>query len=72
MVTQCAGRLHAGLGQCGGGVPFAGSVNTSSAPKARSRMRRSRDMEAGMVSTSLYPFAAAMNANPMPVLPAAE
>ena len=36
-----------------GCAPLAGSVSTSSAPKARSRMRRSSDMDAGMVSTSL-------------------
>lgn len=34
-------------------MPLAGSVSTSSAPKARSRMRRSMDMEAGMVRISL-------------------
>lgn len=39
------------------------------APRARSKMRRSMDMEAGMVSMSLYPLAAAMNARPIPVLP---
>ncbi len=33
-------------------MPLAGSVSTSSAPNARSRMRRSSDMDAGMVSTS--------------------
>mmetsp|Transcript_17445 Transcript_17445/g.49058 ORF Transcript_17445/g.49058 Transcript_17445/m.49058 type:complete len:236 (-) Transcript_17445:61-768(-) len=33
-------------------IPLAGSVSTSSAPKARKSTRRSRDMEAGMVSTS--------------------
>jgi hypothetical protein len=32
-------------------MPLAGSVSTSSAPKARSRMRRSRDMDAGIVRT---------------------
>ena len=31
--------------------PLAGSVSTSSAPNALKRMRRSKDMEAGMVST---------------------
>ena len=50
-------------------MPLAGSVRTSSAPKARSSTRRSRDIDAGIVSTSLYPFAAAMNARPMPVFP---
>ena len=34
-------------------MPLAGSVSTSSAPKERMRMRRSMDMEAGIVSTSL-------------------
>ena len=34
-----------------------------------SSTRRSRDIDAGMVSTSLYPLAAAMKARPMPVLP---
>jgi hypothetical protein len=33
--------------------PLAGSVRTSCAPKALSMMRRSRDMEAGMVRMSL-------------------
>ncbi len=50
-------------------LPLAGSVRTSSAPKALNRILRSSDMEAGMVSTSLYPLAAAMKASPMPVLP---
>ena len=50
-------------------LPFAGSVRTSSAPKALSKILRSRDMEAGMVSTSWYPRAAAIKARPMPVLP---
>mmetsp|Transcript_2410 Transcript_2410/g.6214 ORF Transcript_2410/g.6214 Transcript_2410/m.6214 type:complete len:205 (-) Transcript_2410:1472-2086(-) len=50
-------------------MPFAGSVKTSSAPKARSSTRRSRDMLAGIVRTSLYPLAAAMKARPIPVLP---
>ena len=48
---------------------FAGSVKTSSAPKACSRTRLSRDMDAGMVRISLYPFAAATKASPMPVFP---
>ena len=48
---------------------FAGSVKTSSAPKACRRTRLSRDMEAGMVRISLYPFAAATKASPMPVFP---
>lgn len=50
-------------------LPLAGSVSTSSAPNALRRILRSRDMEAGMVSTSLYPRAAAMKARPMPVFP---
>mmetsp|Transcript_8011 Transcript_8011/g.13893 ORF Transcript_8011/g.13893 Transcript_8011/m.13893 type:complete len:237 (-) Transcript_8011:2-712(-) len=50
-------------------MPFAGSVSTRVAPNALRRTRRSRDMDAGMVSTSLYDLAAAMNARPMPVLP---
>lgn len=39
-------------------IPFFANtpVRTSSAPKARSSTRRSSDMEAGMVSTSLYPW----------------
>jgi hypothetical protein len=38
----------------GGGVrALAGSVRMSSAPKACSRMRRSSDMDAGMVRMSL-------------------
>jgi hypothetical protein len=32
-------------------------------------MRRSRDMDAGIVRTSLYPLAAATKARAMPVLP---
>ena len=50
-------------------MPFAGSVSTSCAPKARSSTRRSSDIDAGIVRISLYPLAAAMNASPMPVLP---
>merc|ERR1711970_340076 len=50
-------------------IPLAGSVSTSSAPKALSRMRLSMDIDAGMVSTSLYPRAAAMKARPTPVFP---
>ncbi|MCY1448221.1 hypothetical protein D9M71_648770 [compost metagenome] len=34
-------------------MPLAGSVNTSSAPSAFSTLRRSRLIEAGMVSISL-------------------
>lgn len=48
---------------------FAGSVKTSSAPKACSSTRLSKDMDAGMVRISLYPFAAATKASPMPVFP---
>lgn len=55
--------------QCSRDSPLAGSVRISSAPKALSRILRSRDMDAGMVSTNLYPLAAAMKARPMPVLP---
>ena len=50
-------------------MPLAGSVTTNSAPKARRRILRSMDMDAGMVRMSLYPFAAAMNASAIPVLP---
>jgi len=48
---------------------FDGSVRTSSAPKACNRTLLSRDIDAGMVSISLYPLAAATKARPMPVLP---
>lgn len=48
---------------------LAGSVRTSSAPKAFKRTLRSNDIEAGIVSTNLYPLAAAMKANPIPVFP---
>jgi hypothetical protein len=41
----------------------------TSAPKALSKTRRSIDMDSGMVSFSLYPFAAATMARPMPVFP---
>lgn len=50
-------------------IPLAGSVRTSWAPNALRRIRRSTDIEAGMVRMSLYPLAAAMNANAIPVLP---
>ncbi len=41
----------------------------TSAPKALSKTRRSIDMDSGMVSFNLYPFAAATIARPMPVFP---
>ena len=50
-------------------MPFAGSVSTKFAPKAFNTLRRSILILAGMVKVSLYPFAAATNANAMPVLP---
>ncbi|MNN36013.1 hypothetical protein D3C81_1498860 [compost metagenome] len=50
-------------------MPLAGSVNTSSAPRALRTLRRSMLIEAGMVSINLYPRAAATKARPIPVLP---
>lgn len=50
-------------------MPAAGSVSTSVAPNALNRTRRSMDMDAGIVSTSLYPLRAATAASAMPVLP---
>ena len=44
-------------------------MRTSSAPSALSITRRSIDIDSGMVSTSLYPLAAATMASPMPVFP---
>mmetsp|Transcript_6942 Transcript_6942/g.21996 ORF Transcript_6942/g.21996 Transcript_6942/m.21996 type:complete len:247 (-) Transcript_6942:327-1067(-) len=50
-------------------IPLAAGVRTSSAPSAFSITRRSIDIDSGMVSTSLYPLAAATMASPMPVFP---
>ena len=50
-------------------IPSLPGVRTSFAPSMARRVRRSRDMVSGMVSTSLYPLAAATNARAMPVLP---
>eukprot|EP00982_Pelagococcus_subviridis_P010918 31036-Pelagococcus_subviridis.AAC.14 len=50
-------------------IPFAGSVRTKSAPNALSKIRRSSDIDAGIVRVRSYPFAAAMNASPIPVFP---
>jgi hypothetical protein len=50
-------------------MPAAGSVSTRVAPNALNSTRRSIDIEAGMVKTSLYPLVAATKARAMPVLP---
>jgi hypothetical protein len=50
-------------------IPFAGSVNTKFAPNAFNKILRSKDIDAGMVKVKSYPFAAAINAKPMPVFP---
>ena len=50
-------------------TPPLGSVRTSSAPKARIRMRRSTLIEDGMTITTLYPRAAPTIAKATPVLP---
>ena len=50
-------------------MPAAGSVSTSVAPKALNSTRRSIDIDAGIVRTSLYPLVAATKASAMPVLP---
>lgn len=50
-------------------MPLAGSVKTSCAPKALNKILRSTDIDAGIVKISLYPFAAAINANAIPVFP---
>ena len=50
-------------------MPFAESVNTSSAPNAFKRTLLSKLIDAGIVKMSLYPFEAAINARPMPVFP---
>ena len=50
-------------------MPSSPGVSTISAPYAFSMLRRSMLMVSGMVSIILYPFAAAMDARPIPVLP---
>mmetsp|Transcript_33965 Transcript_33965/g.69344 ORF Transcript_33965/g.69344 Transcript_33965/m.69344 type:complete len:309 (+) Transcript_33965:315-1241(+) len=50
-------------------IPFAAGVSTRSAPNAFSSTRRSMLMDSGIVRMSLYPFAAATIASPMPVFP---
>ena len=50
-------------------MPLAPSVSTSSAPKARMRLRRSTDMVSGMTMMMRLPRTAAMAESPMPVLP---
>ena len=50
-------------------MPLAPSVSTSSAPKARMRLRRSTDMVSGMTMMMRLPRTAAMAERPMPVLP---
>src|SRR5437660_1777937 len=44
-------------------------VRMSSAPYALSRLRRSSDIDSGIVKTSRYPFTAHTSASPMPVFP---
>lgn len=68
VLPQACSRLVC-RGQVSRIAPFSGSVRTSSAPNARRTMRRSSDAVAGMVSTSLKPLAAAIQASPMPVFP---
>ena len=50
-------------------IPFAPSVSTSSAPYAFKIFLRSALIVSGMVSMIRYPFAAAMDASPIPVFP---
>ncbi|MCY1291143.1 hypothetical protein D9M70_403200 [compost metagenome] len=54
-MKYCAGSLAtiASASAIAPFMPLAGSVSTSSAPRALSTLRRSRLIEAGMVSTSL-------------------
>ena len=50
-------------------MPFAPSVRTSSAPYDFRMLRRSTLMVSGIVRMIRYPFAAAIAARPIPVLP---
>jgi len=50
-------------------MPSLPGVSTSSALSAFNKLRLSTLMVSGMVRISLYPFEAATNANPIPVLP---
>mmetsp|Transcript_30762 Transcript_30762/g.53177 ORF Transcript_30762/g.53177 Transcript_30762/m.53177 type:complete len:221 (-) Transcript_30762:63-725(-) len=50
-------------------IPFAAGVRTRRAPKAFRMTLRSKDIVSGIVSTTLYPFAAPTIASPMPVFP---
>ncbi len=50
-------------------IPSAPGVRISSVPKARSMMRRSSDIESGIVKVSRYPLAEQANAKAIPVLP---
>ena len=50
-------------------IPFAPSVNTSSAPNAFKRFLLSTLIVSGKVKIALYPFAAATAARPIPVFP---
>mmetsp|Transcript_15655 Transcript_15655/g.28086 ORF Transcript_15655/g.28086 Transcript_15655/m.28086 type:complete len:216 (-) Transcript_15655:3-650(-) len=50
-------------------IPLALGVRTTSAPRARRTMRRSMDIDSGIVRISLYPRAAAMKAKAIPVFP---
>ena len=50
-------------------MPLEPSLNTSSAPYAFNRFLLSTLIVSGIVRMILYPFAAAMDARPIPVLP---
>jgi hypothetical protein len=50
-------------------MPLAASVSTTSAPRPRTSLRRSTDMDSGMVMMRRMPSTAQPNARPMPVLP---
>ena len=50
-------------------IPFAPSVKTISAPYAFKMLRRSTLMVSGIVKMIRYPFAAAIEARPIPVFP---
>ena len=51
------------------GIPFAASVRINSAPSTAMTLRLSKDIDSGIVRISLYPFAAAVKASAIPVLP---
>jgi hypothetical protein len=73
---NCCGRKESGVEAASSSalatapfIPFGPSVRTSSAPKALRIFRLSMLIVSGMVSMSLYPFAAATKAKAIPVFP---